>query len=283
MSHIHDTSIFHELSEYIFLRLKHFLKVSKSEDWMEYKTQNEYNLWIVTSGNIHITSGGIEQIARVGDAVLYYPKIPYRAASANLLPCSFIYLRFDFQIGAQARILDDFPFSGVISSELARTELQLIIDSYKEYMEEPQAPGAHLHLKSCLLLFLSKIIHYYSIGRYLGAFSHAQSKFRSHQSLDLLQPVFRYIQNNLHKPLGIRELSELIGFSEKYFITYFKQALGITPGQYIYQVKMNRAKDLIYQGKYSVKEISQLLGYNDPYTFSKAFKKYYHVSPSKFV
>ncbi len=80
----------------------------------------------------------------------------------------------------------------------------------------------------------------------------------------------------------MNELAALVGISEKYFITYFKKALGITPGQYIYQIKMNRAREYLNEKKYTIQQIANLLGYPDPFTFSKAFKKYYNVPPSKF-
>jgi AraC-like DNA-binding protein len=78
------------------------------------------------------------------------------------------------------------------------------------------------------------------------------------------------------------ELAALVGISEKYFITSFRKALGITPGQYIYQIRMNRARDYLNENKYTVQQIASLLGYPDPFTFSKAFKKYYQVAPSRF-
>jgi AraC family transcriptional regulator len=71
--------------------------------------------------------------------------------------------------------------------------------------------------------------------------------------------------------------------SEKYFIRYFKQALGVTPGQYMIQLRMNRARDLVYTQRYSMQQVASLLGYPDAYSFSKAFKKHYKVPPSKFV
>lgn len=58
--------------------------------------------------------------------------------------------------------------------------------------------------------------------------------------------------------------------------------LGITPGQYINQIKMNRARDYLYEKKYTIQQIAGFLGYPDPFTFSKAFKKFYNVPPSKF-
>ncbi|MBO1515444.1 helix-turn-helix domain-containing protein [Metabacillus sp. BG109] len=46
---------------------------------------------------------------------------------------------------------------------------------------------------------------------------------------------------------------------------------------------MNRARELLYSNRYSIKQIADMLGYPDPYSFSKAFKKYYKMPPSQFV
>jgi hypothetical protein len=58
---------------------------------------------------------------------------------------------------------------------------------------------------------------------------------------------------------------------------------GIVPGQLIREeCLLFRAREYICQKTYTIQEISSMLGYADPYTFSKAFKKYYQVPPSQF-
>ena len=58
--------------------------------------------------------------------------------------------------------------------------------------------------------------------------------------------------------------------------------MGITPVNYITQVKMKKALEYLYEQNYSVKEVAALVGYTDIYTFSKAFKKIYGIPPSSF-
>ena len=58
--------------------------------------------------------------------------------------------------------------------------------------------------------------------------------------------------------------------------------MGITPVNYIIEVKMKKALEYLHEQKYSVKEVASLVGYADIYSFSKAFKKIYGIPPSKF-
>jgi AraC family transcriptional regulator len=98
-----------------------------------------------------------------------------------------------------------------------------------------------------------------------------------------MQGVFEYIYKNIGTRLSIDELAKLINLSKNYFSAYFKKATGMSVQYYIYRARMIRAKEYIRINKYPIKKISYLLGYQDQNAFSKAFKRYYKISPSKFL
>lgn len=138
---------------------------------------------------------------------------------------------------------------------------------------------SYLRLKGSLSLLLARILELYGQQQYRGEFlrDSTDQEPSNYKYFDKILPVFDYVHQHLHQSITVRKLAEIAGMSEKYFITYFKQSLGVTPGKYIYQLKMNRARELLYSKLYSVQEISSMLGYPDPYSFSNVFKKYYHV------
>lgn len=276
-----DVELLNDLSEFISVRMKSFREQSHDGNWFEHKSHGDYDLWFIQAGTVRLTVDGAEHIAGPGDVVFFYPGIPYMA-SASAEGCRFVYVHFDFGIGSQQRILEDFPLAGVISRELIREEAVLFGKASLSSAAQSAAPGNRLYVKACLTAVLAKIIELHGQGRYAGTFRNGGAKRQSGRSLDVLQPVFQHIHNRLHEPIKMKELASFVGISEKYFITYFKKALGITPGQYIYQIRMNRAKDYLHARSYSVQQIAALLGYPDSFTFSKAFKKYYRVPPSKF-
>ncbi|WP_271753626.1 AraC family transcriptional regulator [Cohnella sp. JJ-181] len=273
--------IFNELSEFISLRMKSCRSYAPGGDWIEHKAHADYDLWLVQSGTVKVQIAGIEHTAHPGDAVFFYPRVPY-IASCGGEGCRFIYVHFDYGIGEQQQILGDFQLSGIINGELIREDADRFVQAFAQSEQRSGRPGNRLYLKACLTAVVAKIIERHGQGQYSGAFLDATSPRRSDRDLDVLQPIFRYIEDHLHTSIRMNQLAPLAGISEKYFISYFKKAVGITPGQYVYQIKMNRARDYLYEKKYTVQQVAGFLGYPDPFTFSKAFKKYYNVPPSKF-
>jgi AraC-like DNA-binding protein len=100
-------------------------------------------------------------------------------------------------------------------------------------------------------------------------------------NISRLHDALSFISNNIDKSISNSDLAKISRMSEKYFITYFKKTVGITPAKFITKEKMKRALILLHEKKYSIKEISQKVGYTDQYTFSKVFAKTYKVPPSK--
>lgn len=272
-----NISIMDELSEHLTLRTNSCSKQIHDGNWNEYKKHSDYDLWFITKGSVRINMDGIQHTANQGDIVFFYPYMPY-SASTTEESCSFIYIHFDFGIAEQRHILEKFPLSGIVRGHLLPEEALLFISAYRRLKKG----GSQLYLKAALLLVLSKILELHAQVRYSGDFQYQGKRNKSEGSLDVLQDVFQYVDQHLHRPIRVQELATVAGVSEKYFISLFKKTLGITPGQYMNQIKMNRARDYLYEKKYTIQQIAGMLGYPDPFTFSKAFKKTYNVPPSKF-
>ena len=82
---------------------------------------------------------------------------------------------------------------------------------------------------------------------------------------------------------AVSRIAAAVGMNESHFIRAFKQLHGITPKQYHLYVLMRRASALLAGTDMSVKEIAYTLGYEDPSSFSRAFKSFMGLSPSAYA
>lgn len=95
-----------------------------------------------------------------------------------------------------------------------------------------------------------------------------------------LSSAVDYIHKNFRKAqIPISTLSKMAFVSETYFRKVFKQAFSLSPSQYIINLKLEYATQLLQSKLYTVAEVSDLSGFDDPKYFSKLFKKRYAISP----
>lgn len=90
-----------------------------------------------------------------------------------------------------------------------------------------------------------------------------------------------YMENNFREPYAIEDYAIRCGMSRKHFTRRFSEAHSCTPKAFILHQKMNYATFLLCENNMRVKDVAEYLGYSDPYTFSKQYKKVIGTSPVK--
>lgn len=94
--------------------------------------------------------------------------------------------------------------------------------------------------------------------------------------------VFEFIDKNLESDLSLNTVSEIAFFSPFHFHRIFKFITGETLNEYITRRRIEKsALDLLHKN-ISTTEIAHKLGYSDNSSFSRAFKKYFGISPTEF-
>lgn len=87
---------------------------------------------------------------------------------------------------------------------------------------------------------------------------------------------------NIGKDLQIKKIAEQMGYHPNYLIRKFTEVFGISPKQYILNVKMAKAKTLIEENEDPIALIADALGFHDLSSFSRTFKKTFSISPSEY-
>jgi AraC-like DNA-binding protein len=131
-------------------------------------------------------------------------------------------------------------------------------------------------------LDLSERIIYQEYGNYMALKDLKLTKPSTKKEvLQRVQQAKEYIDINFLQIKEIKEVADHCAMSEYHFFRRFKEVYKKTPYQYITEQKMHLAKYLLVGKKHSISEIAFSCNFPDVFTFSKAFKKFYGMSPSQ--
>jgi AraC family transcriptional regulator len=130
-------------------------------------------------------------------------------------------------------------------------------------------------------MVLSEHIVYQEYGNYLILNQiNSVKPTTKKELLRRLQMAKDYMDQYFLEIEGIKEIAEYCSLSEYHFYRRFKEVYQMTPNQYLTQKKLVMARDLLRQQDYTVTQIALMCSYPDVFTFSKAFKRLYGLSPS---
>lgn len=100
--------------------------------------------------------------------------------------------------------------------------------------------------------------------------------------MDCVDNAILHMQEHINDNITLNELSQHYNYSASRFSSIFKQKTGHSPIDYFNQMKMQKASQQLDFTNRSVKDIAMSMGFDDPYYFSKRFKKITGMSPRKY-
>lgn len=98
----------------------------------------------------------------------------------------------------------------------------------------------------------------------------------------IVEAAKEYVRENYGEKLTLAAIASKIGISQGYLSSVFKKQTGGNLNDYINQMKIEKAKELLEKHEYMMYEISDMLGFENPYYFSKVFKKLTGITPSEY-
>ena len=100
----------------------------------------------------------------------------------------------------------------------------------------------------------------------------------------LLSPAMEYLGKHVDDPLlSNADLARQCGISEVYFRKLFKDAYGVSPHQYLLDIRIRHAKALLSEQAATVTAIAEACGFSSVYHFCRAFKQITGQTPSEFA
>ncbi|MBQ4528493.1 MAG: helix-turn-helix transcriptional regulator [Clostridia bacterium] len=108
------------------------------------------------------------------------------------------------------------------------------------------------------------------------------TKYLPAEKINKIDPALDYIAKNYNHNIKNDVLANLCNLSTVYFRKLFTKTMGTSPIAYVHELRIKKAKEMLKSDYSSITDIAQSLGYLNIYDFSRAFKKYTGISPSKF-
>lgn len=92
--------------------------------------------------------------------------------------------------------------------------------------------------------------------------------------------IVQFIHEHYAEPITITDLADRIHISRNYLSLLFKKAMGESFNSYLTRIRMEKAKEMILEGKYLIYEVADRVGYKYVPYFSTLFKKYTGCNPT---
>ena len=162
---------------------------------------------------------------------------------------------------------------------IAHTILELIDDIYFEEQDEHER-----YLRSCyyLLKNVDSLECFHEL--YKICINLCKKGVSSDSGYELRERINEYIeQNYCNDELSLEMLSDHIGISYSYMSRSFKEYFGTNFKQYITEMRMKKACELLSEDKFTVKEVANMTGFCSSNSFIRLFKKYYGITPEKYA
>lgn len=97
-----------------------------------------------------------------------------------------------------------------------------------------------------------------------------------------IQKLVDFLENNYMREISLQEAAEVVHLNKTYLSGLFKKELGVNFNDYLTQIRINKAKELIRTNICSIGELAEKVGYTNQSHFTKVFKKTVGISPLEY-
>ncbi|WP_017813943.1 AraC family transcriptional regulator [Paenibacillus shenyangensis] len=161
-----------------------------------------------------------------------------------------------------------------VSSPVYRMHPESIFGSfYERLLETANQPAGDIQAQGILYQLMYTLIARLPV--HTAAAHHSRSK-ESH-----IRQAIEYIENSYSQKISVLDISQAAGLDRTYLSSLFKARFGMSLQAFMLEYRMNRAVELLHHTDLSVSEVSRSVGYEDPFLFSKMFKKIKGASPRR--
>ena len=217
-------------------------------------TINQNDLFIVNSGDIHLTRSP-------GTTEMLLLQIPYELLDHSIDRYNTVRFR---EYYPQNVLGEDPIFQKMIHHLLTMKTLH-----------EQREDGYKFLFNSNLNIFLHMLYSHYAIRENL------EEKNKAAKHLLRLKEIIEYVEQNYSEPLSLKEAASLVALNPEYFCRSFKKYTGFTFMEYVNLVRLIHIHNDLLDTDDSITIIQERHGFTNYKVFNRMFKETYGCTPSK--
>lgn len=122
------------------------------------------------------------------------------------------------------------------------------------------------------------LMHFLASFKYASQFGQTRTKCEK----DLIETSILYMRENLSKKLNLENLANQAGLSSSHYSMLFRQKTKYSPMDYLIHLRIQKACQILDATKRRINDVGNHVGYEDPYYFSRIFKKIVGISPAQY-
>lgn len=233
--------------------------------------REDYQLLYIASGKTYFTFNGKRQLVSSGHMVLFQPRQEQNYEYFGEDKPEVYWIHFTgsdvkYILQQYAIPLDEPVFYAGFSSSFPSL--------FKKIVNE---------LLTCRIGYQELLTMYFR--QILLAAQRTRSEEKSNINAQMQEEIDyarRYFNEHYNEPINIDEYASSRNMSICWFQRNFKKVTNQSPMQYIMNVRMNNAANLLETTNYSMKKISGIVGYENSLYFSRVFKKIIGMTPSEY-
>ncbi|HKZ38465.1 MAG TPA: AraC family transcriptional regulator [Chryseolinea sp.] len=240
-------------------------------DWEKGRILNEFQLVYISNGNgVFESETSGTTIVEAGTAFLLFPGIWHRYKPSEETGWEEFWVGYQ---GAYVNYLMKQTCFKTTSPFVHIGQNAELMSVFIKLIETVKYEGvAYRQFSSCLISQLLAIVYASAIN---------SDAHRQNQNKLIHQARFK-IHENLDKNINLEQVAKELGVSYPWFRRVFKAIIGVAPGQYHLNLRVEKACSLLKETDLTVGEIAFHLGFESEFYFSRIFKKKVGLPPKKY-
>ncbi len=144
----------------------------------------------------------------------------------------------------------------------------------EEFMEKKAE--SRLMCKGLVCMLIAHLTRHHAV-----AILEEKNMVKRAKRLERINVVLDYMEKHYAESISNKEFAQLIHVSENHFYYLFKEIVGLAPHQYINELRLKKAMNLLVNTDSTLTEVAEQTGFADYNNFGRKFKEYYGYPPSK--